>query len=359
MSHYKPLPSLLYFLVLTTDTSSELNTLFNHSLSVRIIHHVVAKSGVPSFQGQEIAARTEVTKIMDMIREQNKSKEINIVVECMVGNIRDTIQYMIKMYEPAMLVVGTRGRNTVKGFLLGSVSRYCLNHSPIPVTVVRPASKLKESKTKAKGIFRRRNSAVQVDMDDGTGDSPPKLFYSSPLSRETSRTSSLESSNTITSIELERRESRSPDRNSQHYHHQHQTAAAKASAAKRSVLFPPVSAPSSLSPAPSSALNSAAAMMIPPSPAASINTSLSYASAMLSSSPPGTSSKPPPPPEGAIRMTKSMTSDGTTGPSASNKRIGGRISFPKLSGSISLGPLSLGGSKDKDKDKEKKGSFLS
>ncbi|KAK3820705.1 MAG: hypothetical protein JOS17DRAFT_688392, partial [Linnemannia elongata] len=106
-----------------------------------------AKSGIPSFQGQEVAARSEATKIMDMIREKNKSKpkQVNIVVEYVVGAVRDTIQHMIKMYEPSMLVVGTRGRSSVKGFLLGSVSRYLLNHSPVPVTVVRPASKLIKS----------------------------------------------------------------------------------------------------------------------------------------------------------------------------------------------------------------------
>ncbi|KAF8938521.1 hypothetical protein EDD21DRAFT_368727 [Dissophora ornata] len=297
-----------------------------------------AKSGVPSFQGQEIAARSEATKIMEMIREKNKSKEINIIVECLVGNVRDTIQHMIKMYEPAMLVVGTRGRSSVTGFLLGSVSRYCLHHSPIPVTVVRPASKLIKSKTKAKGIFRRRFS-VQTDTEDEV-DALPKMFYSSPLSRQTSRSSDT-AIQTQAMEELERKESRSPEP-VPHHHHQHTaTAAAKASAAKRSTLFPATSTPSSASSA-----------FVPPSPAASIHSSLSYASALLSSSPPD--NKPPPPPEGMIKLRKSITTDGTTGLSASDKKAGSRISFAKLSGSILLGPLSLGGSKDKDKDKEKK-----
>ncbi|KAF9576183.1 hypothetical protein EC968_010306 [Mortierella alpina] len=305
-----------------------------------------AKYGVPSFQGQERAARTEALKIMDMIREKNKSKEINIVVECLVGNIRDSIQHLIKMYEPAMLVVGTRGRNTVKGFLLGSVSRYCLNHSPVPVTVVRPASKLIKSKNKTKGIFRRRSSAMQLDASPEEEDSQPQLFYSSPLSRQTSRSSldpttaeSIIASATVSarnSTELDRKRTRSPEPLLQPP--APTTAAAKASAAKRPSIF-------------SAATTSA---FTPPSPAASITSSLSYASALLSDDSPTTTasagySKTPLSPEGMIKLSKSLTSDGTMShdSSTSSKKVSGRRSFGKLSGAILLGPLSLGGSKDK------------
>ncbi|KAG0229248.1 hypothetical protein BGW41_003092 [Actinomortierella wolfii] len=128
----------------------------------------LSKSGIPSFQGQEQAARLDAKNIMNSIREKNPGKEISIIVECMVGNVRETIQHMISMYKPAMLVVGTRGRNPVKGFLLGSVSRYCLHHSPVPVVVVRPERKLNKSKNKTKGIFRRRSSGFLSD-DFGHG----------------------------------------------------------------------------------------------------------------------------------------------------------------------------------------------
>jgi hypothetical protein len=32
---------------------------------------------------------------MDMIRQKNKSKEINIIVECLVGNVKDTISHLV------------------------------------------------------------------------------------------------------------------------------------------------------------------------------------------------------------------------------------------------------------------------
>ncbi|KAF9356051.1 hypothetical protein BGX34_010120 [Mortierella sp. NVP85] len=289
-----------------------------------------AKSGIPSFQGQEFAARSEATKIMDMIRQKNKSKEINIIVECLVGNVKDTISYMIRMYEPSMLVVGTRGRNSVKGLLLGSLSRYFLNHSPIPVTVVRPASKLIKSKAKSKGIFRRRSSVIPSDLEDEDVP-PPQLFYSSPLSRQTSRTSQdPEPAEAAAMAELERGESRSPEPIT----YVPTTAAAKASAAKRASLFPSISPPSSF---------------IPPSPQQSISSSLSYASAMLSNS-----SSPPtsrPAPEGIIKLTKSLTTDGTPGPGAFSvsKKMSHRMSLARLSGSIFSGPLSLGNNKKRSR----------
>jgi hypothetical protein len=48
------------------------------------------------------------------------------------------------------LVVGTRGKSLggFQGLLPGSVSKYCLQHSPVPVIVVRPTSKRDKARSK-------------------------------------------------------------------------------------------------------------------------------------------------------------------------------------------------------------------
>lgn len=47
-----------------------------------------------------------------------------------------------------MLIVGTRGISELKGMFINSVSKYCLQHSPVPVVVVRPEGKIKKQKQK-------------------------------------------------------------------------------------------------------------------------------------------------------------------------------------------------------------------
>ncbi|KAI9844297.1 MAG: hypothetical protein M1837_005707 [Sclerophora amabilis] len=95
--------------------------------------------------------RTEAKKLLDQIIEKNtEDKAISLVLEFAVGKVHDTIQRMIHIYEPAILIVGTRGRSLggIQGLLPGSVSKYCLQHSPVPVIVVRPTFKREKKKKK-------------------------------------------------------------------------------------------------------------------------------------------------------------------------------------------------------------------
>lgn len=54
------------------------------------------------------------------------------------------------LYEPVAMIVGTRGRDLtgMKGLMGGSVSKYCLQRSPVPTIVVRPSSKRTKKKLK-------------------------------------------------------------------------------------------------------------------------------------------------------------------------------------------------------------------
>ncbi|KAH0837011.1 hypothetical protein AYO21_08818 [Fonsecaea monophora] len=96
--------------------------------------------------------RTEAKQLLDSVMLKNSSEEkaISIIMELAVGKVQEIFQRMIHLYEPAALVVGTRGRNLggMQGLLPGSVSKYCLQQSPVPVIVVRPSSKRLKKKKK-------------------------------------------------------------------------------------------------------------------------------------------------------------------------------------------------------------------
>lgn len=96
--------------------------------------------------------RREAQKFLDAIEKKNsEDRAISLILEFAIGKVHDTIQHMIRLYEPAMLVVGTRGKSLTgyQGLLSsGSVSKYCLQYSPVPVIVVRPSSKREAKKRK-------------------------------------------------------------------------------------------------------------------------------------------------------------------------------------------------------------------
>lgn len=70
-----------------------------------------------------------------------------------------------------MLIVGTRGRNLkgVHSLLPGSVSKYCLQQSPIPVVVVRPTPKREKKKKKRRADPTRRSYNHILEMSDQRG----------------------------------------------------------------------------------------------------------------------------------------------------------------------------------------------
>ncbi|KAF9775614.1 hypothetical protein IL306_006264 [Fusarium sp. DS 682] len=125
--------------------------------------------------------RDDAQSIMKGIVARNgNNRAINIVLEYAVGKLHTTFQVLVReqrrylhcqvptltksqiqMYQPAMLIVGTRGRTL--GGLQGlvntrnSFSKYCLQYSPVPVVVVRPTEKRIKKKAK-----RANDSARQT-----------------------------------------------------------------------------------------------------------------------------------------------------------------------------------------------------
>lgn len=85
------------------------------------------------------------------------------------------MEHKINLYEPAILVVGTKGKSLggFQGLLPGSVSKYCLQHSPVPVIVVRPSSKRDKAREKRandpdRSVYKRMldKSETLIDVNN-------------------------------------------------------------------------------------------------------------------------------------------------------------------------------------------------
>lgn len=114
--------------------------------------------------------RREAEKFMEAIERKNtEDRAISLVLEFAIGKVQDAFQKMIKLYEPAMLIVGTKGRSLTgyQGLLSsGSVSKYCLQYSPVPVIVVRPSSKRESKKRKRLQDPSRRSYRDILDKSE-------------------------------------------------------------------------------------------------------------------------------------------------------------------------------------------------
>ncbi|KAF8466405.1 hypothetical protein BDZ91DRAFT_629105, partial [Kalaharituber pfeilii] len=120
---------------------------------------------------QERQYRLDARKLLNEIIDKNEEdKAISIVLEFAVGKVHDTIQRMIHIYEPVILIVGTRGRSLggIQGLLPGSVSKYCLQHSPVPVIVVRPSNKREKKKKKRQADPARRSYMDILEKSNDT-----------------------------------------------------------------------------------------------------------------------------------------------------------------------------------------------
>ncbi|KAF8607395.1 hypothetical protein BDV93DRAFT_520274 [Ceratobasidium sp. AG-I] len=112
--------------------------------------------------------REEAKELMKLILSKNsehEGRQLSVVVEFVAGKITETIERLIALYRPDSLVVGTRGQTGLvktwsAAFLapgMGSVSRYCVSHSPVPVIVVRPERKVRKSMEKRRTDGRRKH----------------------------------------------------------------------------------------------------------------------------------------------------------------------------------------------------------
>ncbi|KAJ7189044.1 hypothetical protein C8R46DRAFT_34239 [Mycena filopes] len=106
------------------------------------------------FEKDHDSVREEARQLMREIQEKSveydPERKLSLILEFIPGRITSTIDRLIALYRPDSVVVGTRGKKAWQGMAMmgkggiGSVSKYCLTHSPVPIIVVRPERKVKK-----------------------------------------------------------------------------------------------------------------------------------------------------------------------------------------------------------------------
>ncbi|KAL0247112.1 hypothetical protein I308_104147 [Cryptococcus tetragattii IND107] len=121
--------------------------------------------------------REEAQALLKTILEKNDEiddlRKISVIVEFVAGKSTSTLLKMIALYRPDSLVVGTRAqRSRLQSWGkalgapgMGSVSRFCVSHSPVPVIVVRPERKVKKHLEKRQNDPKRGQYAAIVGPD--------------------------------------------------------------------------------------------------------------------------------------------------------------------------------------------------
>ncbi|GAA6063215.1 hypothetical protein JCM10212_002437 [Sporobolomyces blumeae] len=110
-------------------------------------------------------ARDEAEDVLEDLMQRNADeKQMSLVVEFAIGEIEETIHRMIEIYKPDSLIVGTRGRpdSLFKSAFMGSISRWAVARCPVPVVVVRPDDKVRETLERRLQDSKRGRSYVSL-----------------------------------------------------------------------------------------------------------------------------------------------------------------------------------------------------
>jgi len=111
--------------------------------------------------------RDEARELLQQVQakciEYDPDRKVSVIIEFIAGKVTDNIDRLIALYRPESVVVGTRGQRGVIqtwGAALGapgmgSVSKYCLSRSPVPIIVVRPEKKVRKAQAKRKADPKR------------------------------------------------------------------------------------------------------------------------------------------------------------------------------------------------------------
>ncbi|CAO3590655.1 unnamed protein product [Absidia cylindrospora] len=109
----------------------------------------VKKAGL-SLKSELKMGSDKVTEMAKAALGQMLLFNIKLKTYTIVGRIKDVLYNTILELPLTLVVCGSRGRNSVKGLLMGSISTFLVHKSPVPVSVIRKPAKKKEEKAPKK-----------------------------------------------------------------------------------------------------------------------------------------------------------------------------------------------------------------
>lgn len=120
------------------EAAAELARCTNAELRIVVAHATVpAYLGEPNFQHAVTARLKESRSVMDEAVKAVGDIPGEVKTEILEGPAAEVILRVADVRESDLIVMGSRGRGTLRGLLLGSQSQKVLQHAPCPVMIVR------------------------------------------------------------------------------------------------------------------------------------------------------------------------------------------------------------------------------
>ncbi|CEP20061.1 hypothetical protein [Parasitella parasitica] len=118
---------------------------------------------------EDLQPKDKAQEIMNWIVESHQGDNISMVVELTFGRPELALEEMLRMYQPSVVVVGSRNKAKYKHAYSGAgIFKYRLKHSSIPVVIVRdklqPRPQLHKDSHKEPSYFSSTIAATQGDQ---------------------------------------------------------------------------------------------------------------------------------------------------------------------------------------------------
>ncbi|KAG1141602.1 hypothetical protein G6F37_008354 [Rhizopus arrhizus] len=118
------------------------------------LHVVTAVSREDKSEGVKQSGASfikELNKVSERITEEAKRIldqmllfDVDLITYAICGRVKDVLSQLITKLSLTMVVCGTKGRGTMKGLFMDSISTFLVQKSPVPVTVIKPQKKQKK-----------------------------------------------------------------------------------------------------------------------------------------------------------------------------------------------------------------------